>query len=59
MSIRFNRRQFIAAATAASVPLAWSSPLAAQDKTAPKRRIFAGGKVVEEAVPAEFLGRKP
>jgi peptidase E len=43
MSIRFNRRQFIAAATAASVPLAWSSPLAAQEKPAPKRRIFAGG----------------
>jgi len=43
MPIRFNRRQFLAAAAAASVPLVWSSPLGAQEKSTPKRRIFAGG----------------
>lgn len=42
MSVRHSRRQFLATA-AAAVPLAWSSPHAAQEKSTPKRRIFAGG----------------
>jgi peptidase E len=43
MSIRFNRRRFLAGAAVASASLAWDSPLAAREKTPAKRRIFAGG----------------